>query len=81
MVILWNSVKEAVLALNDKIPTNMDELRQLLGFLGFIRKYVDFSRRAKPLYDLLKVDEAMEEKGKKKGKKKGVKKKKKSITF
>lgn len=69
--------KEAVLALKDKIPTNIGELRQLLGFLGFFRKYVaDFSRRAKPLYDLLKVDEAMDEKGKKKGKKKGVKKKK-----
>ena len=69
--------KEAVLALKDKIPTNIGELRQLLGFLGFFRKYVaDFSRRAKPVYDLLKVDEAMDEKGKKKGRKKGVKKKK-----
>ena len=44
-----SSDKEAVLALKDKIPTNIGELRQLLGFLGFFRKYVpDFSRRAKP---------------------------------
>ena len=65
--------KEAVLALKDKVPTNIGELRQLLGFLGFFRKYVaDFSRRAKPLYDLLKVEEAPAEKGKKKCRKKGV---------
>ena len=72
-----SSDKEAVLALKDKIPTNIGELRQLLGFLGFFRKYVpDFSRRAKPLYDLLKVEETPTEKGKKRCKQKGVKKKK-----
>ena len=65
--------KEAVLALKDKVPTNIGELRQLLGSLGFFRKYVaDFSRRAKPLYDLLKVEEAPAEKGKKKCRKNGV---------
>lgn len=42
-----------------------------------MQKYVaDFSRRAKPLYDLLKVEEAPAEKGKKKCRKKGVKNKK-----
>ena len=82
-----SSDKDAVLALKDKIPTNIGELRQLLGFLGFFRKYVpDFSRRAKPLYDLLKVSDIPPEKGKKKGKKRGVKKKgqapsKQSITW
>ena len=36
-------------------PKNIGELRSLLGFLGYYRSYVrDFSRRVKPLYDLLK---------------------------
>ena len=36
-------------------PSNIGELRSLLGFLGYFRCYVqDFSRKVKPLYDLLK---------------------------
>ena len=36
-------------------PSNIGELRSLLGFLGYFRSYVqDFSRKVKPLYDLLK---------------------------
>ena len=36
-------------------PKNVGEVRSLLGFLGYYRCYVqDFSRRVKPLYDLLK---------------------------
>jgi transposase InsO family protein len=47
--------KEAVIHLKSKPPTNIGELRKLMGFLGYYRKYVqDFSRIAKPLYDLLK---------------------------
>ena len=65
-----SSDKYAILALKDKIPANIGELRPLLGFLGFFRKYVaDFSMRAKHLYDLLKIDEAPTKKDKKKGKK------------
>ncbi|MES9879782.1 MAG: reverse transcriptase domain-containing protein [Sedimenticola sp.] len=52
------SDKQAVLDLKNKQPTNVGETRQLLGFLGYYRKYIpDFSRRAKPLYDLLKLTE------------------------
>lgn len=43
-----------VQALKHKTPTNVKELRKLLGFLGYYRGYVrDFSRHAKCLYDLL----------------------------
>ena len=39
-------------------PTNVGELRSLLGLFGYYRCYVkDFARRVKPLYDLLKSDE------------------------
>ena len=44
----------AVNALKEKTPTTVDELRKILGFLGYYRQYIkDFSRHAKPLYDLL----------------------------
>ena len=37
-----------------KIPKTVGELRSLLGFIGYYRSFIkDFSRRAKPLYDLL----------------------------
>ena len=54
-------------------PKTVGELRSLLGFMGYYRCYVkDFSRRVKPLYDLLKEEKEPGEKvkgGKKPGKK------------
>jgi len=47
---------EAVKSLGQKEPTNMGELRKLLGFLSYYRAYIqNFSRIAKPLYGLLQV--------------------------
>ena len=50
-------------------PSNIGELRSLLGFLGYFRCYVkDFSQKVKPLYDLLKGKVTRKaEKGKKAG--------------
>ena len=46
---------EAVQVLKHKAPKTVGEVRQLLGFLSYYRTYVqDFSRIAKPIYDLLK---------------------------
>ena len=37
-------------------PTNIGQLRALIGFLGYYRTYVkDFSRKLKPVYDLLQT--------------------------
>ena len=49
---------EAVTKLKNTPPKTVGELRHVLGLLGYFRKYIpDFSRRAKPLYDLLKNPE------------------------
>ena len=54
-------------------PTNVGKVRSLLGFLGYYRTYIeDFSRKMKPVYDLLQSDES-----EKKGEKKQMDKKKK----
>ena len=46
---------EAVTKLRNTPPKTVGKLRHVLGLLGYFRKYIpDFSRRAKPLYDLLK---------------------------
>ena len=38
-------------------PTNIGKLRSLIGFLGYYRTYVkDFSKKLKPVYDLLQDD-------------------------
>ena len=55
-------------------PKTVGDLRSLLGFIGYYRSFVrDFSKKAKPLYDLLcKNKDSKPEVGKKKGKKKNV---------
>lgn len=45
---------EAVQMLRNRTPQTIGDIRQMLGFLSYYRTYVqDFSRIAKPLYDLL----------------------------
>lgn len=45
---------EAVQALKHETPTTVREVRKLMGFLSYYRSYIpDFSRIAKPLYELL----------------------------
>nr|KAG5711896.1 hypothetical protein BaRGS_026337 [Batillaria attramentaria] len=49
---------QAVKALKQQRPRNVGELRRLLGFLGFFRKYIpSYSKRAKKLFELLEVGE------------------------
>ena len=44
----------AVTALKDSVPTNVGEVRKLLGLVGYYRRYIpDFARTARPLFDLL----------------------------
>ena len=45
-----------VLALRDSLPRTVNEVRKLMGFLNYYRRYVKhFSRIAKPSYDLMKT--------------------------
>ena len=49
---------EAVVALKQQRPKNVGEVRRLLGFIGYFRKFIpDFSRRARKLFELLEVRE------------------------
>lgn len=48
---------EAVRSFKEKTPGTVGEVRQILGFIGYYRRYIpDFARKAKPLYDLLQSD-------------------------
>ncbi|RXN35856.1 Retrovirus-related Pol poly from transposon [Labeo rohita] len=52
---------DAVQASKAKKPTTVGEIRKMLGFLSYYRSYVqDFSRIAKPIYDLLQVKRGTE---------------------
>ncbi|KAI5627810.1 thy-1 membrane glycoprotein isoform X1, partial [Silurus asotus] len=47
---------EAVIALKSQRPQTVGEVRRLLGFLGYYRPFIqDFSRVAKPIYELLQT--------------------------
>ena len=47
---------EAVQSLKSKTPQTVGDVRRLLGFLSYYRSYIqDFSRIAKPAYELLQV--------------------------
>lgn len=47
---------EAVRTLTCKTPQTVGEVRKLAGFLGYYRSYIqDFSRIAKPIYELLQT--------------------------
>ena len=47
---------KAVLALKDSPPKTVNEVRKLMGFLNYYHRYVkNFSRIAKPTYDLVKM--------------------------
>lgn len=51
---------EAVKSLKTKTPQTVGDVRHLLGFLSYYRSYIqDFSRIAKPIYELLKVKSDM----------------------
>ena len=46
----------AMQALKEKTPQTVGDLRKLLGILGYYRRYIkDFSKKAKPLFELLTV--------------------------
>lgn len=45
---------EAVYALKDKTPATVRDVRGIIGFLSYYRSYTqDFSKVAKPIYELL----------------------------
>jgi transposase InsO family protein len=58
--------REAVLALKDKSVNTVGDVRRVMGFVGYYRRYIsDFSRKAKPIYDLLQCDNKPLKSGKK----------------
>lgn len=58
---------EAVQALRHETPATVREVRKLMGFLSYYRPYIpDFSRTAKPLYELLAKPKSEQKSNKKK---------------
>ena len=58
------STMAPILRLKDTPPKNVNEVRKLMGFLNYYRRYIEnFSRIAKPIYDLVKTQET-DKKGK-----------------
>ena len=54
----------AVQKLTSEKPNTVGDIRKLLGFLGYYRRYIpDFSRIAKPLYDLMAVSQSANQGG------------------
>ena len=57
-----------VLSLKESSPKTVNEVRKLMGFLNYYRRYIkNFSKIAKPIYDLIKItdhpsEESMREK-------------------
>ncbi len=61
---------DAVRSLASRTPQTVGDVRKLTGFLGYYRSYIqDFSRIAKPIYELLQVkpEQAAVARGKSKG--------------
>ncbi len=61
---------DAVRSLTSRTPQTVGDVRKLTGFLGYYRSYIqDFSRIAKPIYELLQVkpEQAAVVRGKSKG--------------
>lgn len=53
---------EAVYALKNETPTTIGDVRRIAGFLSYYRSYVqDFSRVAKPIYELLQQKRSQEQ--------------------
>ena len=58
---------KALFKLRGYVPKTVGEVRHLTGLLGYYRRYIEnFSRIAKPIYDLLKIEQPSSLKGKKK---------------
>ena len=52
------STMDPILRLKDTPPKTVNEVRKLMGFLNYYRRYIEnFSRIAKPIYNLVKITE------------------------
>ena len=52
------STMAPILRLKDTPPKTVNEVRKLMGFLNYYRRYIEnFSRIAKPIYNLVKIPE------------------------